>query len=97
MSEFMQPQIQFGKYYVVETVEGSEVIPFHVCGPAETNADLALYCSGKAYEPDEKPELLDGFVCRLSASGYLDCTDWQGFDTEQECKDSLAEMYDCEF
>ena len=38
-------------------------------------------------------ELTWGFGARLSASGYLDCTDWCVFDTEQEAIDYLAETY----
>jgi hypothetical protein len=36
----------------------------------------------------------DGLYCRLSASGYLDCTDWHGpFATLEECADCLMDNY----
>lgn len=35
-----------------------------------------------------------GWGCRLSAPGYLDCTDWTVFDTEEEARDHIEEMYD---
>ena len=36
---------------------------------------------------------LPGFYCRLSANGYLDCTDWSGpFQTEEE---AIAELITC--
>jgi hypothetical protein len=35
----------------------------------------------------------EGFGARLSAPGYLDCTEWSVFDTEQEAWDYLEEMY----
>ena len=36
----------------------------------------------------------DKYYCRLSASGYLDCTEWHGpFDSIDECADHLVEMY----
>jgi hypothetical protein len=32
--------------------------------------------------------------CRLSASGYLDCTDWSGpYDTVEEAAQALIDMY----
>jgi hypothetical protein len=37
---------------------------------------------------------LAGWYSRLSAPGYLDCTDWIGpFDTEDEAFESLYETY----
>jgi hypothetical protein len=36
----------------------------------------------------------NSYYCRLSANGYLDCTDWYGpFDTIEECADYLVETY----
>ena len=36
----------------------------------------------------------DKYYCRLSASGFLDCTDWSGpFDSVAECAEHLIEMY----
>lgn len=34
-----------------------------------------------------------GYVCRMSAPGYMDCTDWEWHETEQEAADSLIENY----
>ena len=36
----------------------------------------------------------DKFYCRLSANGFLDCTDWHGpFDSIEECAVHLVETY----
>jgi hypothetical protein len=35
----------------------------------------------------------EGFGARLSAPGYLDCTEWSVFDTEKEAWDYLEESY----
>lgn len=36
----------------------------------------------------------DGIYCRLSASGYLDCTDWHGpFKTIEEAAQCLVDLY----
>ena len=37
-------------------------------------------------------DLSTGHGARLSAPGYMDCTDWCVFDTEQEAIDYLADM-----
>jgi hypothetical protein len=37
--------------------------------------------------------LIEGYGARLSAPGYLDCTDWAVFDTEQEAEEYLDENY----
>jgi hypothetical protein len=43
-------------------------------------------------DDDESPGA--GYYARLSASGYLDCTDWMGpFETEDEALESLYDTY----
>lgn len=52
----------------------------------------------EAQEYTDDPEAEAGYYCRLSASGYLDCTDWSGpFETQREAEEHLVEMYDDEF
>jgi len=34
-----------------------------------------------------------GYGARLSASGYLDCTEWAVFDSQEEAAEYLMEMY----
>jgi hypothetical protein len=38
-------------------------------------------------------ENIKGYGARLSAPGYLDCTEWTVFDTEDEAREYLEEMY----
>lgn len=36
-----------------------------------------------------------GWYCRLSAPGYMDCTDWSGpYETEQEAREAIVDMWD---
>ena len=38
-----------------------------------------------------------GWFARLSAPGYMDCTEYSGpFATEQEAKDYVCNLYDCD-
>lgn len=38
-------------------------------------------------------ELKEGFGARLSAPGYLDCTEWSVFDTAEEAEQYLQDTY----
>ena len=37
---------------------------------------------------------IKGYGARLSAPGYMDCTEWAVFDTEEEAQEYLVESYD---
>ena len=34
--------------------------------------------------------------CRLSAPGYMDCTDWYVYKTEADAREAMAELQGCE-
>lgn len=51
---------------------------------------MSNYCEGTIQEW----ETIRGYGARLSAPGYLDCTEWTVFETEQEALDYLEEMYE---
>ena len=92
---FMNPVIDREPYYEIETTDGTEFLPEAVCGiltPETWKDEVKMYCHGEA-EGDECPERHEGFICRLSAAGYMDATDWVGFATEVECAAHLLEMY----
>lgn len=78
------------------------------CGKPTIEA-VAQYCEGTPHEhpggpdfatrPDGVEGLADaehvsGYFARLSAPGYMDCTDWGGpFDSTREAEEYLAETY----
>ena len=81
--EFMEPQITHrDSWWVIET---------------DLSTTFERYESAKrSTEMPDNRYLIDfttGYGARLSAPGYLDCTDWCVFDTEQEAIDYLAETY----
>lgn len=89
---FMKPQIEEGSWIEIETTHGTESIPMDVpigglFAPAENLKD---YIEGEYISHDVK----HGWGARLSAPGYMDCTPWCVFDTEDEAKEYLLEMYD---
>jgi len=45
----------------------------------------------------ERLKIVTGWGARLSAPGYMDCTDWSLYDSEKEAHDELCDQYDlCE-
>lgn len=101
---FMQPDVYETDYLYVDGPYGGEIIPCDVVdydpsqwpkqGDCEDDrtvpAELRDYCQNKwAYEIVRK----HGWVGRMSAPGYLDCTDWIGGESEREVRDQLADMY----
>lgn len=86
---FMQRQIELGDWYVCETLYGTTYVDADLV-TAKTNEDLQMYCEGTV----ESFELVKNkFGARLSAPGYMDCTEWVVFDTEKEAQDFLDEAY----
>jgi len=57
------------------------------------------FTAQQAAEAYEFPQAIDsitrrtGYGARLSAPGYLDCTDWTVCDTEEEARETLRELF----
>lgn len=96
MKNFMQNQIIKDRAYQVETTYGTEIVPFHVAGSIALGhgvihlAELQGYCEGKVKHAQVLPM---GYVYRLSAPGYLDCTPWGYASTEPMAIIHLRELY----
>jgi hypothetical protein len=87
----MKKQIEFGKWVEVETTHGTQWIPQYVVGLQSVFSadDVADYIEGKFISA----ELVTGYGARLSMPGYMDCTEWTVYETEQEAKEGLELMY----
>jgi hypothetical protein len=55
-------------------------------------SSLSQYCEGTIQEW----ETIRGYGARLSAPGYLDCTEWTVFDTAEEAQAYLDDTYEDE-
>lgn len=97
---FMCPEIWQESYYTVETKHGTEIVPVDVCGILEetddewTDEELQDHFrdyieGGEVYSA----ELSEGWLYRLSAPGYMDCTDTGSAATEQEAIEALLDLY----
>jgi hypothetical protein len=93
----MQPQVVFDKWWKVETKNGTTFIPVDVVGDNPKPSDFLDYIDIDVCKTTPTPddyEIVNGYGARLSAPGYLDCTEWVVFDTENQAREYLQEMYD---
>lgn len=106
--QFMRPQIVGSLiYYAVETNNGTEYVPGDlVILPFGWKLDQTLYVDDERWL-DLAFKLRDyceakitgeitirrGYLARLSASGYMDCTDWSAHATEDEAAQYLIDTY----
>lgn len=97
---FMRPATVHMVCYHEDTNCGTELIPEEVCGKIDLEAEptreewdrVLQYCEGNRIEGIERKE---GWYARLSAPGYLDCTEWTGgpYDTEAEALEAVRIVY----
>jgi hypothetical protein len=95
---FMKKQVYLGFYYRVETGNGNVVIPADVQTwpePKMMYEALQQYCDAPIDgEPDDFEYVYaEGWLARMSAPGYMDCTDWTAHASEQLANEYLDEMY----
>jgi hypothetical protein len=91
---FLKPEIFEDSYFEVETNTGTEIVPCSVCGVyvGVNPYKLKDYLSGQPYDDDYvRPK--HGWVARMSAPGYLDCTDWVAFNSKEDAEDYLDDQY----
>lgn len=82
--------MQYNQEYENEVREWAESQNNEFMQPSVAYFDSTEWCD--AIEGDRRNPENHGWYVRLSAPGYLDCTDWEGpFDSEFE---AMAELYD---
>jgi hypothetical protein len=92
---FMRPYIERGEFFRVETTHGTEIIPADVIGRTVGTAAEAFanYCEGSIVDPDECVAIESGYLARLSAPGYMDCTEWSAHESEDAAREYLIQTY----
>lgn len=106
----MQPVIEHGDYFEVETSNGTEYVPADVVGSlgfkvihaaggfydaeyalwSQIVAALSPYVEGFSIE---RVEPRRGWLARMSAPGYMDCTAWTAHETEEDARAYLIDNY----
>jgi len=87
----MVPQISHGKWCEIETNTGTWYVEAEFVKD-ESPDKLIWFCEATEYV---EHKFIEGYGARLSAPGYLDCTDWVVFDTEEAARKYLEEVFDC--
>jgi hypothetical protein len=84
---FMQKQVtEKVDWYQLDTVrEGIVSIPADVMSIEE-------FADNYDMEPEDV-EVIQGYGARMSAPGYMDCTEWAVFDSLEEAEEYLEEYY----
>lgn len=82
---FMTPQYETGKFLAITNEEGEVTYV-----PEDLGMDPADCIEGDVAEV----EVVEGVGVRLSASGYMDCTDWVVFDDMMVAREYLVESYE---
>lgn len=105
---FMQQQIEFGEWIEVDGAYGIECIPADLVklpsmvhdewyDPDDGDriaalvGDLADYIESDV-EYVSRVRIIFGYGARLSAPGYVDCTEWSVFSTEREASEHLDDL-----
>lgn len=103
---FMQPEIWQDQFYTLEADNGTEIVPIDVCGELDGatcgHLDEDCHCTdclrdhfGDYVEGTKiySAELSEGWLYRLSAPGYMDCTETGSAETEREAIETILELY----
>ena len=103
----MIPKILKERWIVIDGPMGTEYLPLNVWAENEANQLLSEFLNeGKENvfsnwlkDMCENTEayslsIKNGFGARLSAPGYMDCTEWSLYETEKEARLYIEESYD---
>ena len=87
---FMQPQVVFGWWLNFEDKEGG-----HSVDVDKPERHSLCYRHAKQYATGEvvAAAYVEKWGARLSAPGYMDCTEWCLFDTQKEAAQYLIDTY----
>lgn len=95
--QYMEPQVTDHTQWIhAETDHGTEYIRYEdvFSGNREVTPpqprEIAPYVQGTVIG---SIEIVRGFGARLSAPGYLDCTEWSVFKTASEAMNHLMDTY----
>jgi hypothetical protein len=87
----MKKEIKYDRWFIVDTTQGTVAIPQNYVGKTLhiTASNVSDYIEGKFLGF----EVVDGYGARMSMPGYLDCTEWTVFDTEEKANQFLPDIY----
>lgn len=103
---FMIPQYTYGCWLRVSGLRTEYVQVDELCGTLPIEVGQTVCRDDPEYDhilprvsdyiEDQHPEffeLVEGWGARMSAPGYLDCTDWCVFPTREEAEEYIEEYF----
>lgn len=99
---FMEKQVTDKQMWIeIDGNDGISAVPADIAGDVlvavklgnDARAEelaLEFYSGSRVFEVTMR----DGFGARMSAPGYMDCTEWSVFDTAEEAEQYLSDTYD---
>lgn len=95
MKGHMTPDIYYGGYFEIDTYAGTEIVPADDIGrTVGTHVEaFADYLEGHPVDPDEVVEHREGWLARMSAAGYLDCTAWGVYESFEAAAQYLIDTF----
>lgn len=94
-SGFMKPHVFYGTYVTVETTGGDFAVPVEILDDTShlLASNFADYVPERIRDLNAQLEIESGWLARLSATGFTDCTDWAVYSTELAAWETLDDMY----
>jgi hypothetical protein len=95
----MEPEFYTGPWVEIDSVHGSVHCPDngYISAPEFYEGPWVEVDSDGEYRSDDPTAAVKrhrhGVLCRLSAPGYLDCTEWTACKTRVEAEEFLIETY----
>lgn len=92
---FMKPVISYDRWVEADTSHGIFFIQQGLVGKTTSPDKSALldYLPVSTVEDIYDITLIDGYGARLSATGYMDCTEWTVFPTAVDAATYLRDFY----
>jgi len=83
-------------YFIpIDTWAKSEIKKvLEACSKVNNENEIEYLVEDMGIKDVSQYEVVEGYGCRLTAPGFLDCTDWCVFDTVEECREYLQEAFE---
>ena len=91
---FMQQYVGCEDYFEVLANRGERwIVPADMVRASPTLEDFAQFIEGSIDDDQDPPERKTGWVARMTAPGYMDCTEWTAHATKEEARAYLTGTY----
>ena len=94
-TDWVEIETHMGTWFVPAMDVSQETLDSTVYDELSDEAKIELLQFTECFGRDdvESAEVISGYGARLSAPGYMDCTEWSVFDTKAAAEAYLDEFY----